>query len=178
MSLNFPATPSPGETFTAEGRTFEWTGAVWILQAEMIPWATMAEALAGVSADTIMSPATMRAAIEASEPPPPDFGPMTCRAWALITGSTGAVLASRNIASVVMNPEGQYAVTFQTPLPNANYVVHGNNRFNGEKLMSIGLRIGVNPTPQGFSITSSTTGGSGVVGVPRGTGRISLGVFL
>lgn len=77
MSLNFPSSPAAGDTLTAEGRTFIWTGAVWILQAEDIPWASLEEALAGVSMDTFMSPTTMKALIEASEPPPPSYGPLT-----------------------------------------------------------------------------------------------------
>lgn len=176
MSLNFPANPTTNERFTSEGRTFVWNGSLWLMEAEDIPWATLEQALAGTSADTFMSPATMRAAIEAIEPPVPDFGPLTCRAWARVNGGTGAITAHRNIASIVMSPEGQYAVTFQTPMPSANYLVLGGTRFNDEKLAAIGLRIGVNPTVNGFSYTNSTTGGSGVVGVPRGTGN-SFAVF-
>jgi hypothetical protein len=178
VSLNFPATPAEGQTYTAEGRTFRWVSGVWLMDAEFIPWASTDEALAATVTDKIMAPATMKSLIDASEPPPASYGPLTCRAWGLIQGSDGAILASRNLASVVMSPEGQYAVTFQTPLSNAGYLIHGNSRFNDTKMVAVAPRINVAPTVNGFSFTVSTTGGSGVVGVPRGVGRISIGVFL
>ena len=176
MSLNFPPSPSAGDAFTAEGRTFVWNGSLWLMQAEDIPWATLEQALAGLSADTIMSPATMRAAIEATEPPPPEFGPLVCRAWGRINGATGEILAHRNIASVVMSPDGQYAVTFQTPMQNANYLVLGGTRRTDTNGACIGLRIGVEPTVNGFSYTNGVTGGSGVVGFVLGSGN-SFAVF-
>jgi hypothetical protein len=177
MSLNFPAFPARGERFTDEGRTFIWNGAVWLLQPESIPWATLEEALAGVSADTIMSPATMRAAIEASEPPPPNFGPMTCKARARWTASTGAILSESNIASIAVGPEGFYAFTFRQPLPSADYIVHGSCRFSNTAAFTMGIRVGVDQTVNGFSILSAFTGGSGVVGTPRWGNSMAVAVF-
>lgn len=178
MSLNFPSSPAAGDTLTAEGRTFIWTGAVWILQAEDIPWASLEEALAGVSMYTFMSPTTMKALIEASEPPPPSYGPLTCRAWCRFTASTGAILAGRNIASIAPGPEGVYAFTFQTPLPSADYLIHTGFRFNDAGAFCGGIRVGVNPTVNGFSAVSAFTGGSGVVGTPRWANATSVAVFL
>lgn len=177
MTLDFPAFPARGERFTDEGHTFVWNGSVWILLAETIPWATLDEALAATSDDTFMSPATMRALIEASEAPPPDFGPMTCKARARWTASTGAILSESNIASIVPGPEGFYAFTFRQPLPSADYIVHGSCRFSNTAAFTMGIRVGVDQTVNGFSILSAFTGGSGVVGTPRWGNSMNVAVF-
>lgn len=44
-------------------------------------------------------------------------------AWVSFTGSTGAILAGSNIASVVRNSTGTYTITFATAMPNTNYSV-------------------------------------------------------
>lgn len=49
-----------------------------------------------------------------------DTGP---GAWVSFTGSTGAILAGSNIASVVRNSTGTYTITFATAMPNTNYSV-------------------------------------------------------
>jgi hypothetical protein len=56
MSLNFPNSPTPGQVFTDEGRSFIWTGEVWLMQSNGIAWATPQEAVAGTRADRAMSP--------------------------------------------------------------------------------------------------------------------------
>lgn len=177
MSLNFPAFPARGERFTSDGRTFVWNGSVWILTAEAIPWATMDEALAATSNDTFMSPETMRALIEATEPPPPDFGPLTCVAWARWTASTGVPTAERNIASIVPGPEGVYAFTFRQPVARPDYIIHGACRFSNTAAFTMGIRVGVDPTVNGFTILSAFTGGSGVVGTPRWGNGMTVAVF-
>lgn len=178
MSLTFPNAPQTGETFTAEGRTFVWNGQVWLIKAEDIPWATLEEALAATSTDTIMAPDTMKALIEASEPPPPSYGPLTCRAWARFTANTGALVASSNIASITPGPEGFYAFAFQTPLPSANYLIHTSFRFDDLGAFCGGIRVGVDPTVNGFSVLSAFTGGSGVVGAARWGNGTNVAVFL
>lgn len=65
MAINFPSSPASGDTFTSEGRTFRWNGAVWVMDANDFPWATVAEALAGVRADRVMSPGLTAARIAA-----------------------------------------------------------------------------------------------------------------
>jgi hypothetical protein len=177
MSLTFPNAPVVGQTFTAEGRTFVWNGQVWLIKAEDIPWATLEEALAATSTDTIMAPDTMKALIQASEPPPPSYGPLTCRAWAVFSANAATIVASRNIASIVTSPEGQTAVVFQTPLPSADYLVHAFNRFSSWP-MAVGLRVGVTPTINGFSMTHALAGGSGVVGTARSGSTGCVAVFL
>lgn len=44
-------------------------------------------------------------------------------AWVSFTGSTGAILAGSNVASVVRNSTGTYTITFATAMPNTNYSV-------------------------------------------------------
>lgn len=47
------------------------------------------------------------------------------RGWVTFTGSTGAIRASGNIASVVRNSAGRYTITLATAMPDANYSVVG-----------------------------------------------------
>jgi len=44
-----------------------------------------------------------------------------CRAWVNFTASTGAILASGNVYSVVRNGTGDWTITFSTPLSDVNY---------------------------------------------------------
>jgi hypothetical protein len=50
-------------------------------------------------------------------------GPGSIGATAKITGATGAIVASSNIATVVRNSAGNYSFTFTSNMPNANYQV-------------------------------------------------------
>ena len=179
MSLDFPSAPVANQRYIAEGRTFLWNGSVWILEAESIPWATLDEALAGLATNKVMSPAAMKALIQASEPEPPNFGPLTCRAWARVDGLTGAILAQENVASVgLLGDEGVYTITFTTPLPNDDYIVHANAFFNTTSGFAHGLRTSLNPTTTSFELNTANTGGSGVVGVRRWASYFSVAVFL
>ena len=73
MALNFPTSPAPGAIFTAEGRTFVWNGTVWVMQALQLPWATAAEAAAGVAANRVLSPFVARPVAEAVPDPVEPF---------------------------------------------------------------------------------------------------------
>ena len=44
------------------------------------------------------------------------------KAWAIWTGSTGAVLNSFNVSSVTRNSTGNYTVNMTTAMPNTYYV--------------------------------------------------------
>lgn len=63
MSIVFPDNPVQGQFFTDEGRTFVWSGEVWIILRNEIPWATPQQAIEGVRADLAMSPFTTEARI-------------------------------------------------------------------------------------------------------------------
>ena len=47
------------------------------------------------------------------------------RAWVKFAGSTGAILASSNVLSVVRNSTGNFTINFRRPMPHANYCVTG-----------------------------------------------------
>ena len=64
---------------------------------------------------SLVSPANVKAAVEALSPSP-------VKAWVSLTGSTGAIRASSGVASVTRNATGDYTVTFTASLmPDANY---------------------------------------------------------
>ena len=52
-------------------------------------------------------------------------------AWATVTGSTGAVLASYNISSVTRNSTGAYTAAFTSALSDNNYVAVGGASVQG-----------------------------------------------
>ena len=52
---------------------------------------------------------------------------MTCRAW-VVWDSTGAILASFNVASVSKYATGFYTITFAAPMPHINYEFRGAAR--------------------------------------------------
>ena len=64
MALNFPSSPTLNQVYTAEGVTFVWNGSLWVV-LNPFPWATNAEALAGVNTDRPMTPAATKAALDA-----------------------------------------------------------------------------------------------------------------
>jgi len=43
MALSFPASPTTGQTYTANGRTWSWTSAAW----ELVPQAAIVSSVAG-----------------------------------------------------------------------------------------------------------------------------------
>lgn len=50
----------------------------------------------------------------------PVFG---CRVWVNFNGTTGAISASGNVASITKNGTGDYTINFATALPDAKYAV-------------------------------------------------------
>lgn len=59
MALNFPTAPTIGQVFVSDGVSFTWSGVVWYATPTLFPpFATEAEAVAGVRADVVMSPLT------------------------------------------------------------------------------------------------------------------------
>lgn len=98
MSINFPNAPAVGETFTSQGRTFVWTGEVWILQPQSYPWASSAEALAGTAADRVMSPAMTK--LRADQIP-------TAGTLHPFMGTPTNMLASRAVDTAYWNDRGR-----------------------------------------------------------------------
>jgi len=58
------------------------------------------------------------------------FGPagLTLKAWVQFVGSTGAIIKSANVASVVRSATGAYTITFTNAMATTTYVV----RMEGE----------------------------------------------
>lgn len=86
----------------------------------VVELATSAEAQAGTDAARALTPAGLRAGLNASDPAPV----FACRAWVNFNG-TGAVSirGSGNVSSITDNGQGTYTVNLSTPLPDANACV-------------------------------------------------------
>lgn len=82
------------------------------------------------------------------------------KAWVTFTGTTGGILKSFNIASLVRNSTGVYTITFATPMADSNYGVLPG-------IMASGGGAGVGIVQAGNTVSSfaihfsnSSTGGS------------------
>jgi len=87
----------------------------------------------------------IKKAINADNDPPI----YACRAWVNFNGTRDTtntastantnrlIRASGNVASVLRNGQGDYTITFTTPMPNANYVVTGTAGTGANNLASI-----------------------------------------
>ncbi len=53
------------------------------------------------------------------------FHPSAAKAWAIWTGSTGAILASYGITSITRTGAGAYTIVFSTAFSSANYAIAG-----------------------------------------------------
>lgn len=73
MSLNFPASPAPGQVYQAEGATFIWNGTVWTAQGanDPFPWASNADGVQGTRRDVFLTPASAKAFLDARPPAVP-----------------------------------------------------------------------------------------------------------
>jgi hypothetical protein len=127
MSLNFPASPTPGQRFTSEGVTFIWTGTVWVVPPSGLILATEAEARAGAVNDRAMTPLRGAQAIASIDSPPPPVVPpaAVCVALCFFNGQTGQIWWERNIASLAGANSGNYTLTFRNPTVDTNYIVLG-----------------------------------------------------
>lgn len=70
MSLNFPASPAPGEVFTSGGVTFVWNGEVWATPGTLFPWAEAADGVAGSEIGLVMTPEALDAMLDTFGPAP------------------------------------------------------------------------------------------------------------
>lgn len=114
MALNFPANPSPGQVFTAEGSTFIWSGTVWRTVPPSIPFATGQEAADGVRDDVVMSPLTTRQAIEAApigDTAVEDANVVAVSTTAVAIGQTPAFVATRRVGIMMSSVSFSLATT-------------------------------------------------------------------
>lgn len=93
---------------------------------EGLQYASEAEAQAGTESEKVISPLTMRQGLNADNAPPV-FG---VRAWANFDGEdfdgSGIIQnirGSGNISQIERVSEGLYQITFDVPMPDANYAV-------------------------------------------------------
>lgn len=84
-------------------------------------FATTAEQQAGSITNAAVAPATQQ-----SHPSAP-------KAWAIFNGTTGALIASYNVASVTRTAAGTYTVNFTTAFATSNYaaIVTAHSRLAG-----------------------------------------------
>lgn len=84
--------------------------------------ATNAEVQAGTDALKSVTPAGMKAGLNATGPAPI----YACRAWVNFNGTgTVAIRASGNVSSITDNGTGDYTVNFSSPMVDTNYSVSG-----------------------------------------------------
>lgn len=72
--------------------------------------------------------------------------PGVAKAWVSFTGSTGAVLASYNVASVTRTSTGLYTIVFTTGFADANYAVVGVPRITGGAVSLLDVPVATAPT--------------------------------
>jgi hypothetical protein len=83
----------------------------------IVELATSAEAQAGTDTARAVTPAGIRAAINAVGSAPI----YAVRAWVRTSNTTGAIAASGNVSSVGNPSTGRFTINFTTALPDANY---------------------------------------------------------
>jgi hypothetical protein len=88
-------------------------------------------------------------------------GGMVAAAWGRFDGSSGAIQAGYNVASVTRTGTGAYTVNFIKPMPNTKYVAFVNAE-NGTYLMMGGRANNINNATK-FGINTTDTAGSSAV---------------
>lgn len=181
MSLNFPSSPTPGQTFTSQGVTFVWTGTVWVVPPSGLLFATQAEAEAGERWDRGMSPLTGAQAIDAIYVPPTPVTPpaAVCVAMCIFNGQTGQIFFEKNIASLAGAGSGVYTLTLRNPMVDANAIVLGSCvGVSNHPVLSVGPRQNL-ITAEVVVVQVGTTGGNLVTqnGFLVAAPLIHVGVF-
>ena len=94
----------------------------------------------------------------------------SAKAWANITGSTGAIRASYNVSSVTRNSTGYYTVAFTTALTDANYVpvasVGPLAPTAATFINASAYNVGVTPTTTAFSFVTANAAAGTQLDVP------------
>jgi microcystin-dependent protein len=103
-------------------------------------FATPAEAIAGVRPDAVMSPATTKTAIDASN---------RLKAWLAFNGTGNANIKGENLSGV-RTATGEFSFTFGEPMPDTSYAVTiGLGSAGG----GFGAHVIGNKTVNGFTVT-------------------------
>jgi hypothetical protein len=125
-------------------------------QLTTIPNAVVGDAGAGGTKGMVPAPAAGDGAARKVLMADGTWGANEIKAWAIITGATGAVVAGRNIACN-RTGVGLYDITFSTALASANYAVFTHFQ-NGSPDIFGSLAAG--RTTAGFSYGVETAGGA------------------
>lgn len=96
MALNFPPSPTPGDTVSSEGATFLWNGTLWLALAAPLPFASAAEVAAGVATDKVISPLQVREDLGLLPVPQDPFG-----------GTPADYTGSRVVSGTYLNSTGR-----------------------------------------------------------------------
>lgn len=125
--------------------------------------ATNAEVQAGTDTVRAVTPAGMKAGLNASGTAPI----YACRAWVNFNG-TGAVAirASGNVTSITDNGIGDYTVNFTTAMPDTNYSTGGLANWDG---LNRGSLVGLNQT-------RTKTGSSVHINIMQSAGYVLMDV--
>jgi hypothetical protein len=162
MSLSFPSSPSPGDSFITQGITFVWTGTVWAVPPNGLTFATEAEARGGVAPNRAMTSLRGAQAIDEFDLPPGSVAPpeAICIAMCIFNGSSGAILFERNISAISGAGTGAYGLTFRNPPLANDYCVLGSAvGVTNHPLIGVAQHHG-NSTNLVAAIVVGTTGGN------------------
>jgi hypothetical protein len=166
VAINFPTAPATGQVYQAEGATFVWNGALWLVLAPSnAQFATKAEAEAGTRNDRLLSPLRAKEAIAALAPvqPPLNLGVAICRAWLRFDGVGNNIIDSYNVASAANEGTGFFRVYFGTPMLDGNYLVLANARGrtsdSNHPVFAAGVSASSPNTPGNCRINTGATGG-------------------
>lgn len=84
------------------------------------------------------------------------------KAWVTFTGSTGVILDSYNVASVVRDSAGNYTITWTVPFSSASYVVMGGAKLDETGAAGNGFvclkRVASNPAADSVKVVCSASG--------------------
>lgn len=94
--------------------------------------ATQTEVNAATDNTKIITPSKLLAGVKNHLNASSEAPMFACRAWVNFNGTTGEIRGSGNIASVVVESNGTYAITFTTPMSDANYAISGVGSARGD----------------------------------------------
>jgi hypothetical protein len=120
VALDFPASPTLNQVYTAMGRSFIWNGTVWLLQSLTFPWATQAQVDAGTNNTLAVS--ALRARARADQLPQGGVHPFS--------GTPTNMLAQRAAEVNYRNTLGRPMLLSAWGAMNASIIVGPNNPAN------------------------------------------------
>jgi hypothetical protein len=142
-ALNFPASPSVDDLYTANGSTWKWDGTSWNVVPANVLLANLGDVSVGGVTDgqalvynstssdweagTVLTNVSdietqVKTATNATGSAPV----YSCRAWVNFNGTgTVAIRDIGNVSSITDNGTGDYNVNFTTAMPDVNYSISG-----------------------------------------------------